>query len=289
MVAMYSHFKRVVTLGPFPPESNSTGLAQIPRSSSSRTYASNVPSSVTTTTSFSARTPSRVNRISQTLPATFIAVITRPSRGGLLRPTKSGGDFQFRKGHRNQRRLPPVRTVRGRPRLDPGSRSVTSTSIDHFPKSQPTMRTPRRDLRVTRQHAGRALLPRSPAAAFHTDAPKGHAHNPLSKHRSAWQLPFDPASEIQDANLHWELPRRAAILRHCTRHPQSRLEIRIALTYVLPDPAAPSAIQTMERGTGFEPATICLEGRDSTPELPPLGHAANSLRTFWSLGPGLNR
>ena len=28
--------------------------------------------------------------------------------------------------------------------------------------------------------------------------------------------------------------------------------------------------RTMERGTGFEPATICLEGRDSTPELPPL-------------------
>src|ERR1700689_5904674 len=26
----------------------------------------------------------------------------------------------------------------------------------------------------------------------------------------------------------------------------------------------------LERGTGFEPATICLEGRDSTPELPPL-------------------
>src|SRR5580692_823196 len=27
---------------------------------------------------------------------------------------------------------------------------------------------------------------------------------------------------------------------------------------------------TMERGTGLEPATICLEGRDSTTELPPL-------------------
>jgi hypothetical protein len=26
----------------------------------------------------------------------------------------------------------------------------------------------------------------------------------------------------------------------------------------------------MERGTGLEPATICLEGRDSTTELPPL-------------------
>ena len=29
----------------------------------------------------------------------------------------------------------------------------------------------------------------------------------------------------------------------------------------------------MERGTGLEPATICLEGRDSTTELPPLIHA----------------
>src|SRR5579862_7870441 len=28
--------------------------------------------------------------------------------------------------------------------------------------------------------------------------------------------------------------------------------------------------QKLERGTGFEPATICLEGRDSTTELPPL-------------------
>ena len=26
----------------------------------------------------------------------------------------------------------------------------------------------------------------------------------------------------------------------------------------------------MERGTGFEPAATCLEGRSSTPELPPL-------------------
>ena len=28
--------------------------------------------------------------------------------------------------------------------------------------------------------------------------------------------------------------------------------------------------RAMERGTGLEPATICLEGRDSTTELPPL-------------------
>jgi hypothetical protein len=62
----------------------------------------------------------------------------------------------------------------------------------------------------------------------------------------------------------------------------------------------------MERGTGLEPATICLEGRDSTTELPPLipnkisvsflrlcGFPASShqLRrlVIWSLGPGLNR
>jgi|HubBroStandDraft_4_1064222.scaffolds.fasta_scaffold141966_2 hypothetical protein len=61
----------------------------------------------------------------------------------------------------------------------------------------------------------------------------------------------------------------------------------------------------MERGTGLEPATICLEGRDSTTELPPLipnKIPASSLRfcefpasphrsagVIWSLGPGLNR
>jgi hypothetical protein len=49
----------------------------------------------------------------------------------------------------------------------------------------------------------------------------------------------------------------------------------------------------LERGTGFEPATICLEGRDSTPELPPLIPklpCTYFLRaTAWSLGPGLNR
>jgi hypothetical protein len=39
----------------------------------------------------------------------------------------------------------------------------------------------------------------------------------------------------------------------------------------------------MERGTGFEPATIGLEGRDSTTELPP------PKTKIWSLGPGLNR
>jgi hypothetical protein len=63
----------------------------------------------------------------------------------------------------------------------------------------------------------------------------------------------------------------------------------------------------MERGTGLEPATICLEGRDSTTELPPLmprklfTSAMRSresdfptprcalLTAIWSLGPGLNR
>ena len=35
--------------------------------------------------------------------------------------------------------------------------------------------------------------------------------------------------------------------------------------------AACAAIRRkVERGTGLEPATICLEGRDSTTELPPL-------------------
>ena len=59
----------------------------------------------------------------------------------------------------------------------------------------------------------------------------------------------------------------------------------------------------MERGTGLEPATICLEGRDSTTELPPLipnkksrqrpahcsTHSFAPLAVIWSLGPGLNR
>jgi hypothetical protein len=49
----------------------------------------------------------------------------------------------------------------------------------------------------------------------------------------------------------------------------------------------------MERGTGFEPATIGLEGRDSTAELPPPDHnpfaRRSELRVNWSLGPGLNR
>ncbi len=59
----------------------------------------------------------------------------------------------------------------------------------------------------------------------------------------------------------------------------------------------------MERGTGLEPATICLEGRDSTTELPPLTpnktarqrpanyspHPLAPLAVIWSLGPGLNR
>jgi hypothetical protein len=65
--------------------------------------------------------------------------------------------------------------------------------------------------------------------------------------------------------------------------------------------------RAMERGTGLEPATICLEGRDSTTELPPLmpcklfpsavrSRDADSptprcalLTAIWSLGPGLNR
>jgi hypothetical protein len=65
--------------------------------------------------------------------------------------------------------------------------------------------------------------------------------------------------------------------------------------------------RAMERGTGLEPATICLEGRDSTTELPPLmpcklfpsatrsrDYDSPTLRralltTIWSLGPGLNR
>ncbi len=36
------------------------------------------------------------------------------------------------------------------------------------------------------------------------------------------------------------------------------------------DPAKSISYRNLERGTGFEPATICLEGRDSTTELPPL-------------------
>src|SRR3989442_12089420 len=58
----------------------------------------------------------------------------------------------------------------------------------------------------------------------------------------------------------------------------------------------------LERGTGFEPATIALEERDSTVELPPprtlrgppvcskdFDSAALCPRRTWSLGPGLNR
>jgi hypothetical protein len=65
----------------------------------------------------------------------------------------------------------------------------------------------------------------------------------------------------------------------------------------------------MERGTGFEPATIALEERDSTVELPPPKLSKSIPRQFrankktknfrqqfdplcansWSLGPGLNR
>jgi hypothetical protein len=37
----------------------------------------------------------------------------------------------------------------------------------------------------------------------------------------------------------------------------------------------------MERGTGLEPATICLEGRDSTTELPPLIPAYRTKRGAW--------
>src|SRR5580693_370871 len=39
--------------------------------------------------------------------------------------------------------------------------------------------------------------------------------------------------------------------------------------FVIPTHDFQSLLQ-MERGTGLEPATICLEGRDSTTELPPL-------------------
>jgi hypothetical protein len=42
---------------------------------------------------------------------------------------------------------------------------------------------------------------------------------------------------------------------------------------------------TMERGTGFEPATICLEGRDSTPELPPLILAAYNVEPGTGIEP----
>jgi hypothetical protein len=49
----------------------------------------------------------------------------------------------------------------------------------------------------------------------------------------------------------------------------------------------------MERGTGLEPATICLEGRDSTTELPPLipfatthQRSANSAPLSYDLEPG---
>ena len=50
----------------------------------------------------------------------------------------------------------------------------------------------------------------------------------------------------------------------------------------------------LERGTGFEPATTGLEGRDSTAELPPhpfreLFACRAELEVAWSLGPGLNR
>src|ERR1700733_13825625 len=45
--------------------------------------------------------------------------------------------------------------------------------------------------------------------------------------------------------------------------------------------------KSLERGTGFEPATIALEERDSTVELPP--PCLPKPNNFWSLGPGLNR
>ena len=49
----------------------------------------------------------------------------------------------------------------------------------------------------------------------------------------------------------------------------------------------------LERGTGFEPATIALEERDSTVELPPPCCTKSLLPPanckHWSLGPGLNR
>ena len=41
---------------------------------------------------------------------------------------------------------------------------------------------------------------------------------------------------------------------------------------------------TVERGTGLEPATACLEGRGSTTELPPLGYTL-----VYSIAPRLAR
>lgn len=40
----------------------------------------------------------------------------------------------------------------------------------------------------------------------------------------------------------------------------------------------------VERGTGFEPATICLEGRDSSAELPPLGFLETISEGLWRPG-----
>jgi hypothetical protein len=69
-----------------------------------------------------------------------------------------------------------------------------------------------------------------------------------------------------------------------------------------PDPSTHASLQAqfLERGTGFEPATIALEERDSTVELPPPGLSTQitgglvtlptaRTRNLWSLGPGLNR
>ncbi len=42
--------------------------------------------------------------------------------------------------------------------------------------------------------------------------------------------------------------------------------------------AQAAAVLRMERGTGFEPATSCLEGRRSTTELPPRGASVSPTR-----------
>ena len=45
------------------------------------------------------------------------------------------------------------------------------------------------------------------------------------------------------------------------------------------------SLRKMERGTGLEPATICLEGRDSTTELPPLIPAAPNMEPGTGIEP----
>ena len=50
-----------------------------------------------------------------------------------------------------------------------------------------------------------------------------------------------------------------------------------------------NSVVCVERGTGFEPAATCLEGRSSTPELPPRAHqlsaqAAGPMKTGRLIG-----